>query len=120
MRCRSCLDGWAWGPCCLSLTGAALPQCTYKQPITLHGRLSVCRLQTGGADRGPQEVVSKAKIPMMDVVAEMMIAANAAVARRVANAFPGAALLRCHPPPRPEAFEQVCVVCLVPSSLACG
>ena len=43
---------------------------------------------------------------MMDVVAEMMILANAAVADALVQAFPGAALLRNHPPPRREAFEQ--------------
>lgn len=45
---------------------------------------------------------------MMSVVAEMMIFANAAVAHRIAGAFPGAALLRRHSAPRPEAFEPVC------------
>lgn len=44
---------------------------------------------------------------MMDIVAEMMIWANSAVAARIAATFPGAALLRNHPPPRAEAFEQV-------------
>ncbi|PNG62021.1 DIS3-like exonuclease 1, partial [Tetrabaena socialis] len=43
----------------------------------------------------------------MDVVAEMMIAANGAVAQRIAAAYPGAALLRHHPPPRAQAFEQI-------------
>lgn len=43
----------------------------------------------------------------MDVVAEMMIWANSAVAQFTAAAFPGAALLRNHPPPQQEAFEQV-------------
>ena len=55
----------------------------------------------------PVAVKAKPKVPMMDVVAEMMIWTNAAVARRTAAAFPGAALLRNHPPPREEAFEQV-------------
>jgi len=44
---------------------------------------------------------------MMAVVAELMIAANSAVAERIYAAFPGAALLRRHPPPRPEAFAEV-------------
>ncbi len=43
----------------------------------------------------------------MAVVAELMIAANSAVAERIYAAFPGAALLRRHPPPRPEAFAEV-------------
>ncbi|KAF5836944.1 hypothetical protein DUNSADRAFT_5221 [Dunaliella salina] len=55
----------------------------------------------------PVAVKAKPKVPMMDVVAEMMIWTNAAVAQRTAAAFPGAALLRNHPPPREEAFEQV-------------
>ena len=44
---------------------------------------------------------------MMSVIAEMMIFANAAVARRIYEAFPDAALLRHHPPPRQEAFAEV-------------
>jgi DIS3-like exonuclease 1 len=55
----------------------------------------------------PEEVEAKAKVPMMDVVAEMMIAANSAVAERIATAFPGAALLRNHPPPRQEGLQEV-------------
>ncbi|GLI59064.1 hypothetical protein VaNZ11_000895, partial [Volvox africanus] len=55
----------------------------------------------------PSQVESKQKIHMMDVVAEMMIAANSAVAERIATAFPGCALLRNHPPPRPQAFEEI-------------
>lgn len=47
------------------------------------------------------------QVPMMDVVAEMMIAANSAVAERIATAYPGAALLRNHPPPRAQAFEAL-------------
>ena len=43
---------------------------------------------------------------MMRIVAEMMILANAAVGRRVHNAFPRAALLRRHPPPRREALAE--------------
>ncbi|EFJ50680.1 hypothetical protein VOLCADRAFT_88450 [Volvox carteri f. nagariensis] len=65
------------------------------------------RFQTDPATGAPCQVESKKKIHMMDVVAEMMIAANSAVAERIAMAFPGAALLRNHPPPRPQAFEQV-------------
>ena len=56
---------------------------------------------------GRAEVQSKETVPMMAVVAEMMIWANSAVAQRTACAFPGAALLRRHPPPRPEAFQEV-------------
>lgn len=47
------------------------------------------------------------QIPMMDVVAEMMVWANASVAERISKAFPGAALLRSHPPPRGESLEMV-------------
>lgn len=44
---------------------------------------------------------------MMKIVAEMMILANAAVGQRIHSAFPRAALLRRHPPPRREAFAEV-------------
>ena len=60
-----------------------------------------------GPDGKPTRVEGKVHLPMMAVVAEMMIFANAAVAHRIAEAFPGAALLRRHPAPRPEAFDQV-------------
>ena len=46
---------------------------------------------------------------MMAVIAEMMIFANSSVARRIADAFPDAALLRRHPPPRQDAFAEVCI-----------
>lgn len=45
---------------------------------------------------------------MMKIVAEMMIFANAAVGERIFRAFPRAALLRRHPPPRRESFAEVC------------
>lgn len=53
---------------------------------------------------------------MMKIVAEMMIFANAAVGQRIHAAFPRAALLRRHPPPRREAFTEVrvCVPCSAP------
>ena len=60
-----------------------------------------------GPDGKPRKVEGKAHLPMMAVVAEMMIFANAAVAHRIAVAFPGAALLRRHAPPRPDGFDQV-------------
>jgi hypothetical protein len=44
---------------------------------------------------------------MMRTVAEAMIGANATVAERIGKAFPAAALLRRHPPPRAEAFAEV-------------
>ena len=67
-----------------------------------------------GPDGKPRKVEGKAHLPMMAVVAEMMIFANAAVAHRIAGAFPGAALLRRHAPPRPDGFDQVVpLVCTV-------
>ena len=69
-----------------------------------------------GPDGRPQKVEGKTHLPMMAVVAEMMIFANAAVAHRIAGAFPGAALLRRHAPPRPEGFEQVAVSPIADSS----
>lgn len=59
------------------------------------------------AEGQPTEVTGKAEVPMMAVVAEMMIFANSAVARRIYQAFPGSALLRRHPPPRQDAFKEV-------------
>ncbi|GAB4819868.1 hypothetical protein N2152v2_006914 [Parachlorella kessleri] len=51
------------------------------------------------------------EIPMMRIVAEMMIFANAAVAERTFRAFPRAALLRRHPPPRRDGFAEVLPLC---------
>ncbi len=59
------------------------------------------------AEGQPTEVTGKAEVPMMAVVAEMMIFANSAVARRIHQAFPSSALLRRHPPPRQDAFKEV-------------
>ena len=50
---------------------------------------------------------------MMAVIAEMMIFANASVARRIADAFPDSALLRRHPPPRQDAFAEVQYHCVL-------
>jgi len=73
-----------------------------------------------GSDGRPKKVEGKTPLPMMAVVAEMMIFANAAVAHRIAGAFPGAALLRRHAPPRPEGFEQVHHAASVKSSSSCA
>ncbi|KNC52176.1 exosome complex exonuclease RRP44 [Thecamonas trahens ATCC 50062] len=50
---------------------------------------------------------AKVQLEMMDIVAEFMILANEAVAERVYVAYPEAALLRRHPLPRNEAFEDL-------------
>ncbi len=54
---------------------------------------------------------------MMRTVAEAMIGANSAVAKRISEAFPAAALLRRHPPPRVEAFAEVKECCRITGSL---
>ncbi|PRW57734.1 DIS3-like exonuclease 1 [Chlorella sorokiniana] len=59
----------------------------------------------------PTTVTVKQEIAMMKIVAEMMILANAAVGQRIYTAFPRAALLRRHPPPRREAFTEVAALC---------
>lgn len=43
----------------------------------------------------------------MDVVAELMIMANSAVAKRIYSAFPGQAILRCHRPPERERLSKL-------------
>lgn len=67
---------------------------------------SELRFETS-ADGRAQDVIRKQELAVMATVAEAMIAANCAVARRVLEAFPQAALLRRHAPPRPEAFAEV-------------
>jgi len=63
------------------------------------------------SDGAPSEVLTKGEVPMMRVVAELMIAANAAVAARVRDAFPSSALLRRHAPPRTDGFELLAGLC---------
>ena len=63
------------------------------------------------SDGAPSEVLTKGEVPMMRVVAELMIAANAAVAERVRAAFPSSALLRRHAPPRADGFEHLAGLC---------
>lgn len=65
------------------------------------------------AAEGGTEMHSKEAVPMMAVVAEMMIFANSAVAKRVMQAFPSHALLRRHQPPQMEAFAEVKFAILV-------
>lgn len=67
------------------------------------------------ADGDPTRVEAKADLRTMSIVAELMIFANSAVAEKITGTFPGAALLRRHPPPRKEAFESVrarCSICV--------
>ena len=55
-------------------------------------------------------MLTKGEVPMMRIVAELMIAANAAVAEKIAGLAPGfggCALVRRHPPPRPEGFDEL-------------
>ncbi|KAI3434597.1 hypothetical protein D9Q98_002666 [Chlorella vulgaris] len=59
----------------------------------------------------PTGVTVKQEIQAMQIVAEMMILANAAVGTAIHAAFPRNALLRRHPPPRREAFEEVSALC---------
>jgi VacB/RNase II family 3'-5' exoribonuclease len=62
---------------------------------------------TLGADGLPCTVAAKAPLPVMGMVAELMIAANGAVAERIAAAFPNAALLRRHAPPRVDGLREL-------------
>ncbi|KAK9809126.1 hypothetical protein WJX72_009740 [[Myrmecia] bisecta] len=62
-------------------------------------------------DGTPTGVQTKATLPMMGIVAEMMIFANSAVARRIRQAYPTCALLRRHQPPRQQGFGEVEALC---------
>ena len=81
------------------------------------------RFRTDAQGR-PLAVAVKQEVPMMRVVAELMILANAAVGQRLVAAFPRAALLRRHPPPRKDAFgevrmQRVCGQFAVPACCVC-
>ena len=58
------------------------------------------RFETDARTKSPTEVIKKAEVPMMRVVAELMILANSAA--RSASSVPRTALLRRHAPPREE------------------
>ena len=58
------------------------------------------------SDGVPRDVLTKGEVPMMRIVAELMIAANAAVAEKIVASDPRA-FVRSHPPPRPEGFEEL-------------
>lgn len=79
-------------------------QCGQGPPTAVPLSSSHTRTSAAVVSARPPDVQ---EIPMMRIVAEMMIFANAAVGQRIHAAFPRAALLRRHPPPRREAFEEV-------------
>ena len=92
-------------PVCCSGCTETEPVCVADQAGALELESAELRFETSAECRA--EVHSKQAVPTMALVAEMMIWANSAVAERTGRAFPGAALLRRHPPPRPEAFQEV-------------
>ena len=57
------------------------------------------------SDGVPRDVLTKGEVPMMRIVAELMIAANAAVAEKIVASDPRAFV--DPPPPRPEGFEEL-------------
>ena len=60
------------------------------------------------SDGVPRDVLTKGEVPMMRVIAELMIAANAAVAEKIVwTQGVGRAFVRRHPPPRPEGFDEL-------------
>lgn len=59
------------------------------------------------AQQTPGAAAAKAQLPIMKVVAELMIAANAAVAERIVTAFPAAGLIRRHGAPQVARLEEV-------------
>ncbi|CAI5465907.1 unnamed protein product, partial [Closterium sp. Yama58-4] len=61
----------------------------------------------------PKRVFCKQEIPMNAVVAELMVLANAAVARKLTRTFPSTAFLRRHAPPRPNGFRHLMHCCAV-------
>uniref|UniRef100_A0A061QID2 DIS3-like exonuclease 1 n=1 Tax=Tetraselmis sp. GSL018 TaxID=582737 RepID=A0A061QID2_9CHLO len=74
--------------------------------------LTSSELRFGTREDGrPVTVAAKEEVPVMGVVAEMMIMANAAVASRIAESFPGCSLLRRHPCPQVEDFKHIVSIC---------
>jgi DIS3-like exonuclease 1 len=58
-------------------------------------------------ERKVDSIRPKAHLEIHETVAECMIMANHWVARKIADTFPGQAILRLHPPPKKENFEQL-------------
>ena len=65
------------------------------------------RFKTDPISGRPIEVSRKEKLEAMDMIAEMMILANNAVAKQLVRDYPGSALLRNHPPPSSKSFDSV-------------
>ena len=61
----------------------------------------------GDKDLQIQSVMPHASLPVMEMVAELMILANSAVAKQIYTAYPAAACLRRHPLPRTERFDEL-------------
>eukprot|EP00252_Welwitschia_mirabilis_P018270 TRINITY_DN4059_c0_g1_i1.p1 TRINITY_DN4059_c0_g1~~TRINITY_DN4059_c0_g1_i1.p1 ORF type:complete len:718 (+),score=144.56 TRINITY_DN4059_c0_g1_i1:74-2155(+) len=59
----------------------------------------------------PLSVKAKQNLPTHWIVAEMMIFANSCVANQIYKAFPNAALLRCHRPPKIDNFHLILQLC---------
>jgi len=104
--------------CTVATQYVATSKCGCAQDGALELESAELRFETSAEGR-PSEVAGKAEVPVMAVVAELMIFANSAVARRVYQAFPRSALLRRHLAPRPEAFKEVrSPICLPTCSCA--
>ncbi|XP_076743106.1 DIS3-like exonuclease 1 isoform X1 [Maylandia zebra] len=58
-------------------------------------------------ERNITALVPRQPLEVHETVAECMIYANHWVARKIQEAFPNQALLRCHPPPQQELFNQL-------------
>jgi DIS3-like exonuclease 1 len=53
------------------------------------------------------ELMVKESLEIHNTIAELMILANGSVAKKIYEAFPSHALLRCHPPPSGHRFNQL-------------
>lgn len=58
-------------------------------------------------DKNITALVPRQPLEVHETVAECMIYANHWVARKIQESFPNRALLRRHPPPRQELFNQL-------------
>ncbi|KAK7116248.1 DIS3-like exonuclease 1 [Littorina saxatilis] len=57
--------------------------------------------------KGVEDLTPKEHLEVHETIAECMIFANHWVAKKIADAFPSKALLRNHPPPRQEQFDNL-------------
>lgn len=83
---------------------SSIPLLTWQGALELES--TEIRFELNSA-KDPVNIIAKKEQEINKVVAEFMIFANMAVAQKIYSHYPSAALLRHHPMPRSERFEEL-------------